>query len=194
MIQVLQSGFSEYDENVDTSNTSSNSDASETCSSIRLSPPVTYRRPVIIEDSPSLVHKAIISDNECDSQKKKGRISYSLVQVRRLESVLTKTPYPDIETLEALSQEFGIPQQRIKVWFQNKRARRKRLLPSIHRAYPFVPFHPATSIGPSASPYSFMSPASVIPHPPFYHGLSGSGSTSMMPSGYLFPVFPQLYQ
>ncbi|ESO93602.1 hypothetical protein LOTGIDRAFT_70713, partial [Lottia gigantea] len=57
---------------------------------------------------------------------KKARTNYTPEQVRGLEKVFLETPYPEPEAMEKLSKELEIPEQKLKVWFQNKRARWRR--------------------------------------------------------------------
>ncbi|XP_071088073.1 homeobox protein OTX2-A-like [Haliotis cracherodii] len=43
-----------------------------------------------------------------------------------MEAIFEKNPYPDLDIREILSQEFGVPESKIQVWFQNRRTRRGR--------------------------------------------------------------------
>ncbi|XP_064615852.1 homeobox protein Hox-A11-like [Liolophura sinensis] len=54
---------------------------------------------------------------------KKPRMKYTPAQLQTLEAFFVESPYPDWDELEELSKKLDIAEQKIKVWFQNKRAR-----------------------------------------------------------------------
>jgi hypothetical protein len=123
-----------------------------------------------------------------DSIKKSGRTNYSPTHVRILDEVYQDTPYPDPEKVEELAQQLDIPETRIKVWFQNKRARWRRQVKDRAPMYPvmspvvspvagtvapyglvaavptFAPYSPASQVFPGHyqpypnSPVSFYTP------------------------------------
>ncbi|XP_070542656.1 uncharacterized protein [Ptychodera flava] len=59
----------------------------------------------------------------------KPRKNFKICQVTVLEQIFDVTHYPDQDLVEWLSRKLDISEQKLKVWFQNKRARwKKRVL------------------------------------------------------------------
>nr|XP_033777304.1 paired box protein Pax-6-like [Geotrypetes seraphini] len=59
-------------------------------------------------------------------KKKRVRTSYEKHQILELEKVFAVDPYPSITTREKLSAVIKLPESKIHVWFQNRRAREGR--------------------------------------------------------------------
>jgi hypothetical protein len=65
--------------------------------------------------------------NEAQSvDNKKNRTTFTDHQKRMLDVYFIKNPYPDPKETEDLSQQLVLPENVIKVWFQNKRSRDKQ--------------------------------------------------------------------
>ncbi|KAM4701866.1 homeobox protein SEBOX [Discoglossus pictus] len=59
-------------------------------------------------------------------QRKRKRTLYSKWQQMELESVFAVIPYPDINTREHLANIIRLPESKVQVWFQNRRARKSK--------------------------------------------------------------------
>ncbi|CAF3710746.1 unnamed protein product [Rotaria sp. Silwood1] len=58
--------------------------------------------------------------------KRRYRSSFTNEQIEILEEFFSHTPYPDVTTRENLSKHLNIEENRIQVWFSNRRARTRK--------------------------------------------------------------------
>nr|CAB3254105.1 transcription factor protein [Phallusia mammillata] len=56
----------------------------------------------------------------------RGRTTYSDEQVAELEDIFARNPYPTPQARQQLSRDINVPESKIKIWFQNRRARAKK--------------------------------------------------------------------
>ncbi|XP_053377973.1 homeobox protein orthopedia-like [Mercenaria mercenaria] len=119
-------------------------------------------------------------ENNEEQPKKKARTNYTNEQVQKLLKIFHENPYPDSEMMETIGKDLGVPENKIKIWFQNKRARWRRRVNDVNNyPQPFLPVSPMLS---PVAPYGFMptghmmtsSPPQAIPGYFNYPWMQGS--------------------
>uniref|UniRef100_A0A8C2X314 Dharma n=1 Tax=Cyclopterus lumpus TaxID=8103 RepID=A0A8C2X314_CYCLU len=71
-------------------------------------------------------HRVGLSAQPHPRQKARSRTVFTDSQTKRLESLFELTDYPTMEARAELARSSGLNEETIRVWFKNRRARRKR--------------------------------------------------------------------
>ncbi|XP_075118708.1 homeobox protein SEBOX [Leptodactylus fuscus] len=128
------------------------------------------------------------SVNGATNQRKRKRTLYSKWQQMELENVFEVVPYPDISTREQLANVIKIPECKVQVWFQNRRARKNKSGKFLYRRG--SPLHTHHFCCGSAYPSqrgrqrNAVIPTSLPPNQPMFYGPSNQYASSMPQAGY----------
>ncbi|XP_053568767.1 homeobox protein Mix.1-like [Bombina bombina] len=87
---------------------------------------------------------------------RRKRTVYSQAQLDALEQFFQSNMYPDIYHRDCLARQIHLPESRIQVWFQNRRAKARREKPKSGR----VPVHPGIL---GANSYLYSAPQQHVP-------------------------------
>uniref|UniRef100_H0XIR4 Homeobox domain-containing protein n=1 Tax=Otolemur garnettii TaxID=30611 RepID=H0XIR4_OTOGA len=110
------------------------------------------------------------------------RPAFTPPQVQELENIFQRIQYPDGSMRKDLARRLGVTENRVQVWFKNRRARwRRHQRASVFRSMPYV------DVG-----HSFMMSPSVPPPVMLTHDHEGR-YLLLQPAPMLPPIMPPAY-
>ncbi|XP_036067349.1 retinal homeobox protein Rx1 [Oryzias melastigma] len=96
-------------------------------------------------------------DDQPKKKHRRNRTTFTTYQLHELERAFEKSHYPDVYSREELAMKVNLPEVRVQVWFQNRRAkwrRQEKMDASAMKLHdsPMLSFNRSASVHPSVGP------------------------------------------